>query len=113
MKTIKNYRRGLGAAVGIVVLLCAVSVAVAELTKDVAVSSKGVMTRAGTDELVKTGVSGLELVALAPADDQPVDKGDGSKFLGCLFQDQVDLLSTESFFTGTVIDSPDGSKHVI
>ena len=115
MKTIKNYRRGLVAAVGIVVLLCAslfgVSVAVAELTKDVAVSSKGVMTRAGTDDLIKTGVSGFELVALAPADDQPVNQEDG--FLGCLVQDQVDLLSSESFFTGTVLDSPDGSKHVI
>ena len=33
--------------------------------------------------------------------------------MGCLVQDQVDLLGTESFFTGTVIDSPDGSKHVI
>jgi hypothetical protein len=113
---VKNYKRGLAFALFVVVLLCAslfaISIAVAEMTKDVAVSGKGLMTRAGTDNLVKTGVSGLELVALAPANDQPVHQ-DGSKFLGCLFQDQADLLSTDSFFTGTVIDSPDGSKHVI
>ena len=82
MKMIKSYRRGLVSAVGIIVLLCAslfgVSVAVAELTKDVAVSSKGVMTRAGTDDLVKTGVSGLELVALAPADDRALSVDDQS-----------------------------------
>jgi len=170
---LRNFRRTFVGMFILLLIICTalfgVSFGVAELSKEVTVSSGARMTVPGSEELVKTGVSGNELTALQPAaplpdnedeeeeliDDPPrkdykldlgpaiqdinathpslfsdlsvnndnkvgsVDAPKASKkevvpkSLGCLFPTQVDILEKESFFTGTVIKSPDGTSHVI
>ena len=106
----------------VVLLLClstfGTSVAAALLTKETTVSADGNMEVYGTDETVKTLPTGRRIEALAPVvvavnQDPGAEANAKSKSLGCLSAEEADALKLESFFTPTVVASPDGALHSI
>lgn len=102
----------------VIVLLClstfGTSVAAALLTKETTVSADGNMKVYGTDETVKTVPTGRRIEALAPVVvTQDVEVEAEAKALGCLSAEEADALKLESFFTPTVVASPDGALHSI
>ncbi len=111
-----NFIFGLLACV--IVLLClstfGTSVAAALLTKETTVSADGNMKVYGSDETVKTVPTGRRIEALAPvAANQDLGVEAETKSFGCLSGEDADLLKLESFFTPTVLASPDGAQHSI
>ncbi len=102
----------------VIVLLClstfGTSVAAALLTKETTVSADGNMKVYGSDETVKTVPTGRRIEALAPvAVTQDSEVEGQAKSLGCLSVEEAELLKLESFFTPTVLASPDGTQHSI
>jgi hypothetical protein len=103
----------------VILLLClstfGTSVAAALLTKETHVSADGNMKVYGTDETVKTLPTGRRIEALAPAtvNQESGVEAEASKMFGCLSAEEADVLKLDSFFTPTVLASPDGSQHSI
>ncbi len=104
----------------VIVLLClstlGTSVAAAFLTKETTVSADGNLKVYGSDESVKTVPTGRRIEALAPiAANQDQDSGveAEARSFGCISAEEADLLKLESFFTPTVVASPDGTLHSI
>ena len=120
IKLIKNYRRGLLSSVGIVVLLCAslfaVSIAVAELTKDTAVSSKGVMTAKGTEIPVETGVHNTIFHLGQPVGEDKlgdvIAPQDTKKF-GCITPAEAQELKEKALVVPATLETEEGSLHTL
>jgi hypothetical protein len=116
--TAKSQRKLIGGLSAVLVLLIgttfASSITSAHLSKDTGIEGDTLMVY-GTDTIVKVLPTGKELLVYAPANPIPtVPTEDESEYgmLGCLSEEQAKVLTSDTFFTPVVVNSPDGMHSV-